>query len=100
VIVMAAKVAKTWKGFKLTPRQWMEMCNFFSLPLHLTFLTKMSTSKPAGSSMVEESFEFIDTPSAASPAPESSESGVRTTSVGQFGQWHCTGYVAVLGIKC
>lgn len=38
----------------------------------------MSTEKPVS----EESFHFVDTPVAPAQAPESKESGVRTTSVG------------------
>ena len=38
-------------------------------------------SKIVGLSMPEDDFEFIETPAAPSPAPESQNFGVRTTSV-------------------
>ncbi|OQO07585.1 Sphingolipid C9-methyltransferase 2 [Cryoendolithus antarcticus] len=40
----------------------------------------MSSSKTPGSSMSEESFEFIDTPRAASPVNQAPNFGVKTTS--------------------
>lgn len=40
-----------------------------------------SASKNPGASLPEDDFEFIDTPTAPSPAPESANYGVRTTSV-------------------
>jgi len=41
----------------------------------------MATEHAAPSTMSEDSFEFISTPGAPSPAPEANEYGVRTTSV-------------------
>ena len=36
----------------------------------------------------EESFEFIDTPSVAAPAPAGAKYGVKTTAVSVFGNSH------------
>lgn len=49
------------------------------LPLSNNNTSKMSSDDQAVS---EDSFEFIETPAAPSPAPETSSYGVRTTSVG------------------
>lgn len=54
-----------------------ETCPFFS-PLPCT---NMSSDLKAASTYSEESFEFIETPSAPAPEPESSKYGVRTTAV-------------------